>query len=335
MKNVLYIGNALSNKGKTITTIETLTYHLKEFYSVYVASNKNNKFLRLIDMIRLVILKGKQSDVVLIDTYSTSNFYYALIISQICRILKLKYIPILHGGNLEKRLKNSSYFSQLIFNNAYKMVAPSRFLKTVFENYGYTNIVHIPNTIDIDNYEYSVRDINTLRLLWVRSFSKIYNPELAVYVLEDLINKGYSTELTMIGPDVDGSLAVVKNLAKEKSLNVTFTGKLSKKEWIKLSKQHNIFINTTNFDNTPVSLIEAMALGLPIISTDVGGLPYLITHNEEGLLVPANDTNAMVRAILKVMSNKNLKEKLVKDARKKAELFDWNNVSHQWKMVLS
>ena len=93
MKNVLYIGNALSNKGKTSTVIEALSRHLEETYAVKIASNKSNKIVRLLDMIGLVLTNRSKTDYVLIDTYSTINFYYALVISQLCRILKLKYIP--------------------------------------------------------------------------------------------------------------------------------------------------------------------------------------------------------------------------------------------------
>jgi len=335
MKNVLYVGNALSNKGKTVTTIETLGDHLNEISTIKIASNKSNKTLRLLDMVKLVLLNRKSTDLVLIDTYSTTNFYYALIISQLCRILKNKYIPILHGGNLEKRLKSNPKLSKLIFENAHRLVAPSNFLKTVFRSYGYNNVVHIPNTIEIDAYQFKSRPIDTLKLLWVRSFASIYNPQLALNVLESLLNKGLKAQLTMVGPDVDGSLEKVKNLSKRKKLDVNFTGKLSKQQWIALSNDHNIFINTTNFDNTPVSVIEAMALGLPVVSTNVGGLPFLISHNEEALLVPPNNIEAMSKAIVKLKKDKNLKSKLITNARYKAEQFDWDVVKSRWIDLLS
>jgi glycosyltransferase involved in cell wall biosynthesis len=85
----------------------------------------------------------------------------------------------------------------------------------------------------------------------------------------------------------------------------------------------------------PVSVIEAMALGLPIVSTDVGGLPFLITNNEDGLLVPPNDVNAMVDAIIKLKKDTNHKDKLVINARKKVEKFDWNQVRVKWERLLS
>ncbi len=92
--------------------------------------------LRLLDMCKLVLINKSKTDFVLIDTYSTVNFYYALIISQLCRFLNLKYILIFRGGNLANRLKDSPRSSALIFKNAYKLVVPSNFLKSIFESYG-------------------------------------------------------------------------------------------------------------------------------------------------------------------------------------------------------
>jgi len=79
----------------------------------------------------------------------------------------------------------------------------------------------------------------------------------------------------MVGPDKDSSLGEAKDLAKQLGVaeSVTFTGVLPKAQWHQLSEKFDIFINTTNIDNMPVSIIEAMALGLPIVSTNAGGLP--------------------------------------------------------------
>ena len=335
MKNVLYVGNALSHSGKNITSIETLSIHLKEDYNIKIASIKPNRTLRLLDMMGLILKNTKNTDRVLIDTYSTLNFYYALVISQLCRAFKLHYIPILHGGNLESRLKKNPRLSKLIFKNAKCLVSPSKFLKSKFEIYGYTNLIFIPNTIQINNYQFKSRAVDTIKLLWVRSFSKIYNPKLAILVLEALINKGYKAQLTMVGPDSDNSLNELKALALNKKLTVDFTGKLTQLEWITRSKTHNIFINTTNLDNAPVSVIEAMALGLPIVSTNVGGLPFLVENELEGLLVKPDDIKAMANAIIRLKEDNLLKDKLIFNARVKAETFDWSHVKQSWNRLLN
>jgi len=115
---------------------------------------------------------------------------------------------------------------------------------------------------------------------------------------------------------------------------VTFTGGLNKEEWIALSADYDIFINTTNFDNLPVSIVEAMALGFPIISTNVGGLPYLIEDGVDGLLVNKNDDKMMHEKIEQLLNNPDLSISLSNNARKKAETYAWSSVKTQWDDII-
>ena len=127
----------------------------------------------------------------------------------------------------------------------------------------------------------------------------------------------------------------VSEFAQELKVPVTFTGKLPKADWIALAKDYNIFINTTNFDNMPLSVIEAMALGLPIISTNVGGIPYLITDGVDGLLVTKNDAHAMVQAIINTINDMEATQNRVNNARAKVEDFDWDTVKSKWESILT
>ncbi|NND24795.1 MAG: glycosyltransferase family 4 protein [Flavobacteriaceae bacterium] len=335
MKNVLYIGNNLKTKSSNVSSIQVLGGFLEqEGFRMYYASSKANKLLRLFDMVLALIRYKKRIDYIIIDTYSTHNFYFALIISQICRLFKLRYIPNLNGGNLPARLTGNPKLSSLIFRNAYINVSPSYYLKDAFYQHGHKNVKYIPNSIKINNYKYKERSYDQIKLLWVRSFSQIYNPELAVRVQRKLIDLGFQTDLCMVGPDSDGSLNRVKSLAKKLKVDTIFTGKLTKKEWIALSEDYNIFINSTNFDNAPVSVIEAMALGLPIVSTNVGGLPYLIIDHVEGVLVEPNNLDGMVQAIINIVFDHKFTQTITSNARKKVEQFDWQVVKHAWFEVL-
>ncbi|MBR9758041.1 MAG: glycosyltransferase family 4 protein [Algicola sp.] len=336
LKNILYIGNKLSSPKSNVSSISTLGPLLEqEHYTVYYASAKVNKLARLFDMVRQVVLLRHRVDVVLIDTYSTWNFYYALVVSQLCRLFGLRYILSLNGGNLPYRLQKSPKWSNLLFKPAYRMVSPSLYLKTQFKQYGYPEVTYIPNNLLLAQYPFQEKTYHTVKLLWVRSFSKIYNPSMAVRVLKQLLDDGVAASLCMVGPDTgDGSLQDTKALAELLGVRVTFTGKLSKPEWIALAQDHNMFINTTNFDNAPVSVIEAMALGLAVVSTNVGGMPYLITHGQEGVLVPPEAPEAMANAI-KTLATQTAKTKaMAVSARKKVERFDWPVVKTQWFALL-
>jgi len=335
MKNLLYIGNKLSNHGITVTSIETLGLLLEgEGYHLRYASSQKNKLLRLAEMIFKTLQYARKTDYVLIDTYSTYNFWYAFTISQLCRLLKLTYIPKLHGGNLPNRLERNPMLCRMIFKNAYKNIAPSDYLLKAFENRGYAELVYIPNTIEIQNYDYKIREKINPKLLWVRSLSSIYNPEMALKVLLEIKKDFPEASLCMVGPDKENKLAILQNLAHNWNLDVTFTGKLSKPEWIRLSANYDIFINTTHFDNTPVSIIEAMALGLPVASTNVGGIPFLLEHRKTAMLSEDNDVQAMVANIKEIIQNKELTKLIVEDAAKLVQNFDWNLVRGKWNEIL-
>ncbi|TXE05859.1 glycosyltransferase family 4 protein [Gelidibacter salicanalis] len=335
MKNLLYVGNHLQSSQRNASYSTVLGPLLaKSGYKIRYTSRIDNKALRLMDMLWTTLRTKNTTDLVLIDTYSTQNFYYAVMVSQLCRLLKLPYIPILHGGDLPHRLKNSPKLSNLLFENAFVNVSPSLYLKAHFNQYGFQNVVHIPNTIALANYPFDKKTFDAPRLLWVRSFSEIYNPELAIQVLNELKNRGYPATLCMVGPDTDGSLAKVKKLADTLNVEVIFTGKLLKSDWISISKEYNVFINTTNYDNTPVSVIEAMALGLPVVSTNVGGMPYLIKDGVEGLLVSPNDKIAMANAICTVLDAPSRTATMTINARHKVEQFDWEKVRGLWEEVL-
>ena len=121
---ILYIGNFLSKHGFTPTYAEELIVELNRYIKFKKASTYKNKILRIIHMWFTIMINSK-CKYILIDTYSTSAFYFALTCSEIANILKIKYIPILHGGNLEKRFKNNPYFLKRYLKNAYKIISPS------------------------------------------------------------------------------------------------------------------------------------------------------------------------------------------------------------------
>lgn len=305
-----------------------------EGYAMTYASGYQNKVLRLLHMLYKVVKQRKQTDYVLIDTYSTQNFYYAVLVSQLCRWFKLPYIPILHGGNLPERLKRSPKLCSSIFNNALDNVSPSIYLKETFATEGFTNVKYVPNSLKIHAYVFKQRPVEPIKLFWVRSFSEIYNPILAVKALKLLVDKGFKAQLCMVGPDTDGSLINLKQSSNSHNLEVTFTGKLSKTNWFALSQEYNVFINTTNYDNMPLSVIEAMALGLPVVSTNVGGMPYLIDHGKDGLLVAPDNVEGMVDAILELYNSDVLADTIARNARHRVEQFDWEVVKEKWFEIL-
>jgi len=286
-------------------------------------------------MLYAVLRYGRQEQPVIIDVYSTLNFWYAVLSAALCRIRGFRYFCVLHGGNLPRRLKQNPFLCRLLFGGAEKLIAPSRYLQVAFQEAGYDAVV-IPNGIPLENYPFQLRKKLRPRLLWVRAFDAIYNPQMAIRVLHQLAKSFPDAELCMIGPDKDGSREVCRNLARELGVEnkVRFTGQLPKKEWIALSVDYDLFINTTNVDNTPVSVVEAMALGIPVVCTDAGGLPYLLKNGETGMLVPVGDEKEMFERVKDLLRDEALAVKLSVKGRQQAERFAMDVVVKAWQTLL-
>lgn len=162
----------------------------------------------------------------------------------------------------------------------------------------------------------------------VDSNSKIKNKDYVLY-----------TGLFLSGKGIGGILKVAKILNninfvlvgtgplynKYKSMsnrlgldNVSMPGKMSKYELLKRYNEAKIFLFPTYFDTFGMSVLEAMFSGLPILSTNVGGIPELISHGVEGILVTPGDVNAMVKWIQTLMEDESLRERLAKAAKEKA-----------------
>lgn len=336
-KRILYLGNKLAAKGFTPTTIDILGPLLeKEGFDIIYASSYKSKIFRVMDMVFAIWKVRKEVDFVLLDTYSTQHFWFSYAAAKLCFLFKLKYIPILHGGKLPDRLLRSPKSSDFLFKKCFVNVAPSEYLKESFAKAGYSNVVIIPNSINLANYPFKLeRNWDSPQLLWVRSFAAIYNPMLAVRLVKQLKELYPDTQLTMVGPDKDGILATCRAYVEKHKLPVHFTGKLSKQEWIELSKEFNIFLSTTHYDNTPVSIIEAMALGLPVISTRVGGIPYIIEHQKTGLLFEDDNLSGLYETVTILLSNPDDFLNLMQQARIQAEEYDWNRVKEHWINLLT
>ena len=332
MKSILYVGNKLSHYGFTPGVIETIGPLLeKEGYSVHYAGTYKNQLLRMVEILWKTTTIGRRVDYILIDTYSTSAFWYAYLTSRVAKLAGTKYIPILHGGDLPKRLTRSIRASNILFNNSCANVAVSGYLQHEFEKQGYKTVI-IPNSIDINKYPFRLRAQPKPRLLWVRSFHRQYNPNLAADVLVELLNSYHDAELCMVGPDKDGSMIEFRDYVRGKGIEnyVRITGRLSKEEWISLSQDYDFFINTTYVDNTPISVIEALALGMCVISTDPGGIPYLLNDGIDSCLVRPGDSRAMADKINMLINNTHLAKSISEKARQKAQAFDWEQVREKW-----
>jgi glycosyltransferase involved in cell wall biosynthesis len=140
----------------------------------------------------------------------------------------------------------------------------------------------------------------------------------------------------MIGPDKgDGSLQKVLSLIADYGLkdNITITGPIQNSEVPTRLQDYDLFINTTHLESFGVAVMEAAAVGLPIVTTSVGELPLLWTHGHDALMVPDGDAEAMAKAIAEIISTPTLAENLSRNARVRAEEFNWGSILPTWEKL--
>ena len=329
---IILIGNLLSRHGLNPTAIEDLIETLSSKYEIKFASNKINPLLRLLDMISLVIINRNKCNVLILDVFSTKAILFSISVILVAKIYKIPYIPVLRGGYLPERYRKNPRIFNFLLTDARTIISPSEYLQKSFQNNSFP-ITVIPNYIDLEKYSFKTRKKIKPHLLWVRSIHNIYNPLMAVHVLYGIKKKYPDARLCMVGPVKDNRVREqLKILISRLDLqnHVLFSGQLSKIEWTALSKDYDIFINTTDYDNNPVTLLESMALGLPIVSTNVGGVPYLIDDNVTGLLVEAKKSEQMVEKINELISGKINGYQIAKNAREAVSHYDKNEVIKQW-----
>jgi glycosyltransferase involved in cell wall biosynthesis len=296
-------------------------------------------------------------DLAHVDVYSGRAFLWA---EAVCRLLRLAgkpYIVTMHGGNFARFARRHPRRVERLLSGASAVTTPSRFL---FEHIGSTDPViqgvaahpsihrysdprqaHrstaiIPNPIDVEAYRYRPRRTVEPRLVWLRAFHSIYQPELAVAALAEIIGEFPAARLTMAGPDKgDGSLARTQRAAERSGLSgrIDFPGAAAKASLPALLDSGDIFLNTSRVDNTPVSVLEAMAGGLCIVSTSAGGMPYLLRHECDALLTAPSSAGEMAAAVRRVLREPALAERLSSNARRNVEPYDWSAVLPTWERL--
>jgi len=333
---IFFAGNFLSKTYSTRSVGEELTDQLvAKGYSVIAVSRYPDRLLRFVDFIISALKYSHQFDIAVIEVYSNLAFIWAEILVKLLRVQRKKIIQVLHGGGLVEFFEKNPRRVKTLFQSADRIVTPSNFLKEKFKIIQ-KDIEYIPNGIDIGVYQIIKKGSLKPNLTWLRAFHFIYNPGMAIQTVGLLQKHFPDVHLQMIGPDKkDGSKKEVLKLMDELTLNsnIELVGSVEKKNISEWLNKADIFINTTNYESFGVSVVEAAACGLPIVTTNVGELAYLWQHEEDALLVPPNDPEAMAAAVRRLLTEPGLAEHLSVNARKKAEQFDWGVILPQWEKL--
>jgi glycosyltransferase involved in cell wall biosynthesis len=280
--------------------------------------------------------KRRQYGVAITTVYSGASFIWAEAVGWLLGRLGKANVLSLHGGALGQFTDHYPRRVERFLHRAEAINTPSEFLFQRFKGIC-PNLVIIPNGIEVCRYKSHFRKTASPKLCWLRAFHAIYRPWVAVETLGMLSVEFPGASLTMIGPDKgDGSLERCRRLAGDLGVadRLRIVGAVRKSEVPRWLAENDIFLNTTDFESFGVCVMEAAACGLCIVSTNVGELPLRWKDGEEVLLVPPGDPRAMAAAARRILTEPALAERLSRNARAKAEQFDWSVILPQWEALL-
>jgi glycosyltransferase involved in cell wall biosynthesis len=336
-RSALFVGAFVSGSHGTRGISEDVSLRLASSgWNIVTTSRRPSRLGRLSDMLFTARRERGRYQVAAIDVYSGSAFAWAEAVCWMLRKVDRPYVLTLHGGNLPSFARTRSGRVKRLLASACAVTTPSRYLIESMQVYR-KSILLIPNAIDIGAYPFRLRRPAGQKLVWLRAFHDTYQPELAVQTLAALSSDFPKLELNMVGPDKgDGSLEKTRREAQKLRVveRLTISGGVRKDQVAEKLAAADIFLNTSRADNTPVSVIEAMACGLCIVSTNVGGIPFLLQHERNALLVDQNDPAAMSAAVRRILAEPELAERLSRNARQDAERFDWSAVIPRWDALL-
>lgn len=334
---ILFVGPTLGkNPGFIPSPVESLMPALQDVgYECKSTSSNPHRFQRLLEMLRSIFRTRKWADIINLQIHAHRSFVVEDLVSWLSKLMRKRLIMVLHSGSFPCFIKRFPHWTKRVLERADEIITPSAYLKEAVEGLGYSAKI-IPNLILIEKYKFLQRSSALPSILWMRSFFHYYNPKLAVDTLKILMQKYPNALLTMAGKD-KGLESLIKGYSFDLGLSdhIRFPGFLTMDMKRQEFSHHDIFINTNSVENFGVSIVEAGAFGLPIVATDVGGIPYLFTNEVNALLVPSNDPVAMASAIMRVIEEPGLASKLSMGGRKLAETCAPEIVIPLWDQVFN
>ncbi len=330
------VANFLSANGGSRSVMEDLADRLQTSVDrITCASHYRSGLMRGLHMAATALLKRREYDLAVVDLYSGRAFLWGETVARLLKFLGCPFVFVLRGGGLPDFARQQPQRVKNCLSKADVVTVPSPFLLELMRPY-LDDLRLLPNPLDIQRYEFKMRRAVKPNLMWLRSLHETYNPSLAVKVLAALLPEFPEANLTIIGPDKgDGSWQRVERLAQELGVNdrLIMPGGVAKHNVPIWLNRGDVFLNTTNVDNTPVSVLEAMACGLCVVTTNVGGVPYLVEDEKQALIVPPNDAEAMANAVRRILNEPALAETLSSAGRQKAEQFDWSAIMPEWEKI--
>jgi len=276
----------------------------------------------------LLFRELRRADVVHVFSAAYSSFLLAPLPAMlVARLLGRPVLLNYRSGEAPDHLKRSATARDAIAR-VDRSIVPSRFLVDVFASHG-LDAIAIPNVVDLERFAFRERFPLKPRLLSTRNFESLYNVACTLRAFK-LVQKSWpNASLALVG---GGSCEpALRRLASELALeNVEFVGRVPPDRIHEYYAAADIYLQTPDIDNMPTSVLEAYASGLPVVSTEAGGVPAILTHGQTGLLAPLDDHLAIAARILLLLEQPGVARDLTHNAIDMCRSFTWRQVREQW-----
>lgn len=270
-----------------------------------------------------------------IHVLANSGWSWQLFAAPVIWVAYLRNTPVIinyRGGEAGTYFKKSIKYVAPSMNKASAIVVPSGYLQQVFTEFGFVTQV-IPNIINLERFkktQHKTVDVKNPHLIITRNLEAIYGIETAINALAIVCQTIPNIKLSIAGsgPQKGELQTLVRHLGLEN--NIHFTGKLQPDAVAALYQEADIMLNPTTVDNMPNSVLEAMASGVAIVTTNVGGIPYIVSDKKTALLVDVNNAEQMAAAIISLINDKQLYRTLIDNGTLEVQQYAWQHIKMQW-----
>lgn len=266
---------------------------------------------------------------------ANSGWAWHLVAAPALWVGRLRGTPVIvnyRGGLADSFLARAPAHVRRDLGAASLRVTPSAFLQRVFAQHGLDAEV-IPNIIDLARFApmQARGDFGASpHLIVVRNLEPIYDLPTALRAFVLVRVRWPQARMTVAGsgPDLGQLQALAASLGI--AAGVRFSGRIEHAQIPALYADADCALNPSRVDNMPNSVLEAFASGVPVVSTDAGGVPDVIAHDVSGLLVPVGDATAMAQSVLRILDDRALAARLVRAGLAEAQRFAWPQVKGLW-----
>jgi Glycosyltransferase len=278
----------------------------------------------LIYLWRLVI--GVQQ-VSVVHILSASYFYFFARVAPAVLISRLwgrRVILNYRGGEAFEFFAQCGWLVRPVLRFASSITVPSIYLERCFREHGFACVV-VRNLINLDRFKFSQRRRLQPNLVVTRNMEPMYNVRMALQAFAIVKQRYGNARIDVVG--AGSQEQKLKAWVRENGIkDVFFHGAVPHDEIPNHLTRADILLNPANVDNLPMSLLEAFASGLAVVSTNVGGIPDLIGGKEAALLVNAGDYRQMASMVEQLLDQPDLVDRISAAAREIAETYTWKAV---------